>query len=465
METDHHTRKVNKNLLLTIVILTSLVNPFMGSAVNIALPEISKEFSLNAVTMSWIAMSFLISSSVFLLPLGKLADIVGRKKIFLIGNILVTISSLLCAVSNSGSTLILSRVFLGIGSAMMFGTGMAIVTSVFPPNERGKALGINVTSVYIGLSAAPVIGGLIIQSFGWRSLFLVPVPVGLTVIAIMLTAVKTDWAEAKHDKFDYKGSIVYMISMFILMYGFSKLPDVHAIIMTFLGIVGLVLFIRIELVANYPLLNIKLFSHNRVFAFSNLAALINYATTFAITFILSLYLQYVKGLKPSETGLMLVTQPAVMAVVASFSGKMSDKYDPRILSSLGMSIITCGLVLLGFLSNETSESYIIACLLVLGVGFGLFTSPNTNSVMGSVEKKYLGIASATVSTMRLTGQMMSMGIATLIIHIFIGDSKISSENLNRFLQSSTIIFFVFTILCIVGVFASLARGKRIPNGS
>lgn len=249
------------------------------------------------------------------------------------------------------------------------------------------------------------------------------------------------------------------------MYGVSKLPDKHAILICLIGFAGMAYFIRIELKTEFPVLNVRLFSNNRVFAFSNLAALINYAATFAITFILSLYLQYIKGLTPRGTGLILVTQPVVMAVFASFAGKLSDKYDSRILSSLGMGIIVVGLICLAFLDRASSRLYISICLVVLGMGFGLFSSPNTNSVMGSVERKYQGVASATVGTMRLTGQMISMGLATMIIHIFIGESRITIANYNQFINSTRTIFILFSILCFFGVFASLARGKKVVEYS
>jgi MFS family permease len=251
-----------------------------------------------------------------------------------------------------------------------------------------------------------------------------------------------------------------MVSMSALMYGFSKLPNNHAIGLTILGLAGIIAFIYIELKSEFPVLNINLFKHNRIFAYSNLAALINYAATFAISFVLSLYLQYIKGLNPSHAGFILVTQPAIMAFVASFAGRLSDKHDSQILSSLGMAIIVVGLFLLSFLTDNTQTSYIVVCLLILGAGFGLFSSPNTNSIMGSVEKKYLGVASATVGTMRLTGQLFSMGIASMIIHIFIGDGKINPSNHADFIVGVKVIFILFTVLCFLGVFASLARGKK-----
>jgi MFS family permease len=452
--------KYNKNTLLFIIILTSVIHPFLGAAVNIALPDISSEFSMNAVTLSWIPMSFLLSSAVFLVPLGKLSDMAGRKRIFLIGNIIVLLTSLMCALSVSGAMLITIRVFQGIGSAMIFGTGTAIITSAFPPTERGKAIGYNVSAVYFGLSVAPLIGGLLTQAFGWRSLFLVTIPFMLFTIVVTVYSIRTDWAEAKGDRFDYRGTLVYLVSFSILMLGFSKLPEKSAAIMTLFGIAGLVFFVRYELNTQYPVFNIRLFIGNPGFAFSNLAALINYAATFAITFLLSLYLQYIKGFPPHEAGLLLALQPVVMTIFASFSGRLSDKYDSRILSSLGMSILVIGLIMLTFLGLETGNVYISAILVILGMGFGLFSSPNTNAVMGSVDKKYLGIASATVGTMRVTGQMISMGIATLVIHVFIGDEMISPSNHNLFIDGMKVIFILFSMLCFIGVFASLARGKN-----
>ncbi len=460
MHKEKHPSGFNKNTLLFIIILTSVVNPFLGAAVNIALPRIGEEFSMDAIAISWVAMGFLLSSAVFLVPFGKAADIMGRKKIFLYGNILVALSSLFCALSTSGSMLIIIRIVQGVGSAMTFATGMAILTSAFPPHERGKALGINVSAVYMGLSIAPFIGGILTQTLGWRSLFIATLPFAALVIILIILTIKTEWAEAKHEKFDFTGSLIFMIAISALMIGFSKLPETHAWIITGTGLMGMAVFTRVELKQPWPVLDIDLFRKNRVFAFSNLAALINYAATFAVSFILSLYLQYSQGLTPLEAGSIMVTQPFIMMLVASISGRLSDTYDSRILSSLGMGISVIGLVMLSFLDGATGKAYIIASLVVLGTGFGLFSAPNTNSVMSSVAKKYLGVASATVGTMRLTGQMMSMGIATMVLNIYIGKSSIGPENQDLFLSSVKVVFLLFGGLCFLGVFASLARGKK-----
>ena len=447
-----------------MMMISSFVSPFLGASVNIALPSISKELGMNAVTMSWVAMSYLLASAVFLVPLGKLADIIGRVKVFILGNVIVVTASLFCALSKDATMLIIFRVLQGIGSAMMFGTNMAIITAVFPPNQRGKAIGINVTAVYLGLSAAPVLGGILTQTFGWQSIFYVTIPLGLFVAVAARVVLKTDWKEAKSESFDFKGSIVYVVAMSAFMYGFSKLPDPLAIGLAAFGVAGLLLFYRVEIKTPFPVFNMKLFFGNRHFALSNLAALINYATTFAVTFVLSLYLQYIKGLSPRDAGFLLIAQPIMMALVASFSGKLSDKYQPRILSSMGMGIIAVGLVLLLPLNDHTSTSYLVLSLVLLGIGFGLFSSPNTNAVMSAVEKRFLGVASATVATMRMTGQMVSMGIATLIIHIFIGKDRISKLNEPAFLHSVSITFAIFILLSFVGIWASLARGRsRYPD--
>ncbi len=452
--------KVSRGMLLAVVMVSSFFNPFMGSAVNLALPTIGKELSMNAVALSWIAMAFLLSSAIMLVPFGKLADIVGRRKMLLMGNIFFVLTTLLCALSHSGWTLIVSRFLQGIGSAMMLSSSMALIVSAFPPEIRGRIIGLNTMTVYVGISVAPLVGGLLTELVSWRSIFYINAAAGIFVIGGILYGVRGEWAEARNDSFDWKGSLLYLVTMSAMMYGFSDLPGKPAMFLTAGGLAGMILFIMYESRLTFPILEIKLFSDNRIFAFSNLAALINYAATFAISFVLSLYLQNVRGLSPSDAGLLLMTQPVVMALVSIVSGRLSDRIDCRILASMGMGIIVGGLAWLIFLKADSSDTYLIGALLVLGLGFGMFSSPNTNSVMSSVQKKYLGIASATLGTMRVTGQMFSMAIAAMSINAFVGNASISPLNSLPFMQSVRVIFVIFALLCFAGVFASLARGKE-----
>jgi EmrB/QacA subfamily drug resistance transporter len=462
MTTLQKNNEVNKVILMAVTMASNFFNPLMGSAVNIALPKISSELSLDAVSMSWVTMSYLLASAVFLVPFGKAADMLGRKKMFLYGNVFFMLATLLCTVSTSGSFLIISRFLQGVGSAMMFSTSMAIVISAFPPNERGKVIGLNVAAVYVGLSAAPILGGIITETMGWRSLFYLNGGVSVLIILAIIFKIKAEWIEAEFDRFDWLGTLIYMPSMTALMYGFSKLPSTLAIVFTALGIIGMVAFVLVEKKHQFPVLNMNLFFENKVFASANLSAFINYAATFAVSFVLSLYLQYAKHLSPKEAGMVLITQPLLMALVGIFSGRLSDKVNPSLLASSGMAISVVGIAMLIFIDVDTSQSFIIVALAILGFGFGLFSSPNTNLLMSSVEKRFYGIASATVSTMRTTGMMFSMAIASLSVHVFVGEQKINDSNIDLFMQSSKIIFIVFTVLCIIGVFSSLVR-KRVES--
>jgi len=405
-------------------------------------------------------MSFLLSSAVLLVPFGKLSDIWGRKKMLLYGNLIFSAFTLACALSTSQEMLIAARMLQGLGSAMILSSGMALIVSAFPPEKRGRIIGINTSATYVGLSAAPLVGGLLTQQLGWQSLFYINAAAGFLIVAGILYGIRAEWAEARNDRFDLKGSLIYLVAMFSLMFGFSRLPGTEGVVLTGAGLAGLALFIAMELKIPIPVLNIRLFYENRIFGFSNLSALINYAATFAITFVLSLYLQNVRGLSPSGAGLILVTQPVMMAIMASISGRLSDRIDSRILSSLGMAVIAGGLFLLIFLRAETSFTYLVPVLGLLGIGFGLFSAPNTHSIMSSVDKKFLGTASATIGTMRLTGMMFSMGIAAMAIHVFVGDAAIGNTAVPGFLMAMKTVFTVFTLLCMLGVFASMARGKK-----
>jgi EmrB/QacA subfamily drug resistance transporter len=449
----------DRTYILIITTLSSFMTPFMSSAINLALPSIGKEFSLNAVVLGWIATSFLLATAALLLPAGRLADIYGRTKLFKAGIAIYTIASLFCGLSFSGEVLIISRILQGIGGAMLFSTSTAILVSFFPFEERGKVLGINTAAVYTGLSSGPFLGGLITQHFGWRYIFFVNVLLGLLSLIIAFRKLKVEWAEAKGEKFDFTGSIAYGVTLIIIMYGFSILPKMFGTYLIILAVIGFYIFSRFELKVRNPVFNMNLFTSNKAFAFSNLAALINYSATFAVGFLLSFYLQYIKGYNPQTAGIILISQPVMMAVFSPISGKISDKTEPRIVASTGMIITTLGLFILIFLKADTSVIFIITSLVFLGFGFALFSSPNTNAVLSSVDKKFLGVAASTLSTMRITGQMFSMGVALLIISIFIGKSKITLENHNALMSGIGIAFILFTILCFAGIFASMARGR------
>jgi EmrB/QacA subfamily drug resistance transporter len=448
---------------LLVASLSSFLTPFMLSSVNIALPAVGAHFRSDAVMLSWVATSYLVAAAVALVPVGKLADIHGRKRVFVAGTLLFTVASLLSGLAWSMAVLILFRVFQGVGIAMIFATGIAIVTSVFPPGERGRVLGITVAAVYSGLSCGPLAGGWLTQAFSWRSVFLVPAPFGIGLILVTLWKLKGEWAGARGEPFDVTGALIYALAIIALMCGVSILPDLRGGVLVLAGAGGLAAFAGWELRVPHPVFEVRLFGRNRVFAFSCLAALIHYGATFGVTFLMSLLLQYIKGLSPQQAGLVLMAQPVMMALFSPLAGRLSDRVEPRLLASAGMGITALALLLLTRVGDGTGMGFIVAGLMTLGFGFALFSSPNMNAIMSSVEKRHYGIASGSVATMRLLGQMFSLGTVTLVFALVIGRVPITPALHPAFLASVRYALFIFFGLCLGGIYFSFSRGQ-LRNG-
>ncbi|HSP91498.1 MAG TPA: MFS transporter [Vicinamibacterales bacterium] len=444
---------------LTVAMLTSFMTPFMGAAVNLALPGIAADLGLDAVTLSWIATAYVVAAVVFLLPFGRLADIHGRKKVFSAGLACFLAGSIAAAASGTGAMLIAARVIQGLGGGMVFGTATAMLISVFPREQRGRVIGWNVASVYLGLSLGPPVGGWIVGALGWRAIFWMNAALCTAAHWLAFRYIRHEWREAEGERFDAAGAAIYASSILALTHGFSTLPAGRGFVSLAVAAAGLALFVWRELSAPSPLIDVRLLRDNRAFALSNLAALINYAATFAVGFLLSLYLQYVRGLPPQHAGLVMMSQPVMQAIFSPLAGRLSDRIEPRLLASGGMAFTAAGLAWLSFVGAGTSLVHVGAGLFVLGVGFGLFSSPNTNAIMGSVEPRQYGLASAMVGTMRMLGQMFSMGAATLVIAVAVGRNEIGAEHQEAFLRGSRGLLAGFAVLSTLGIFASLARGR------
>jgi EmrB/QacA subfamily drug resistance transporter len=449
----------SKKSALIVAAAASFVTPFMGSSINVALPAIQKTFHMDAVVLSWIATSYLLAIGVSLVPMGRLADIVGRKKIMTIGFACFTISSFLSGLAWSAYALIVFRIFQGIGSGMIFGTSMAILTSLYPPQERGKVLGITVSAVYAGLSSGPFVGGILTSHVSWRSLFVVTFALSVGVLALICTKLKGEWADAQGETFDIFGSLIYGLSLVFLILGVSFLPAEKSILMLVISVLGMISFVFMEKRISSPVFQVNLLLSNRAFALSNLAALIHYSATFAVTFMLSLYLQYIKGFSAQTAGAILIAQPVMMAVFSPVAGKISDRIEPRIIASLGMAVTFSGLIILRSLTSGTGTVYIIGVLLLMGFGFALFSSPNMNAIMSSVDRRFLGVASGSAGTMRVLGQLSSMGMATLVLAVFIGRVPITENVYSQLIKSIKYVFTVSAGLTFLGFFASLNRGN------
>lgn len=451
--------KTIKKATLFIAVFSSFLTPFMISSLNIALPSIAKEFSANAIVMGWIATSYLLATAALLVPMGKISDIYGRKKIFIYGIICFTVASFLSGISNSAEMLILFRVFQGIGSSMIFSTSIAILTEVFPNSERGRVLGINAAAVYTGLSLGPFIGGVITDALSFRFIFFIPLPIGVFIVYLVFRYLKDEWADLKGEKFDYKGAFLYGLSITLFLVGMADFTNLKGKLTLMLGAILFILFIFNETKVTSPLINMKLIFSNKVFAFSNLAALANYSATFAVTFFLSIYLQYIKGFSPKVAGSFIVILPVIMALFSPLAGRLSDRVEPWILATSGMFIIGISFIPLIFIDESSKLLRIVLPLALQGFGFALFSSPNTNAIMSSVERRYYGIASAVMSTMRMMGQSFSLGISLFVFSIYLGSAKITPENHQALIKSIQSGFTIFSIISFLGMFASIKRGN------
>jgi MFS family permease len=353
------------------------------------------------------------------------------------------------------------RVLHGISAALLFSTTTAMVTLCHPPESRGRALGIQVAGVYLGLTLGPVLGGIITRNLGWRELFVVVGVLGLVNAVIPFFKLRgVEWCEPRTARFDIRGSVIWALALSALLLGFSYLPEVTGAVLIAVGALGLALFFWWEGRAADPILNVELMRQNRVFAFSNIAAFINYAATFAMTMLMSLYLQYNRGLNEQSAGFVLVTGTFVQAAASLPAGRLADRINGRFLASTGMAMCVVGLFAFAFLRGDTPYWYIITTLCILGLGFALFASPITHTIMGSVEKRYVGLAGATLATMRVSGQSISTGIATLVLAIVVGRHAVGPADYPNFLTSARITFAIFAALCVVGVAASLVGPRQ-----
>lgn len=446
--------------ILLVVAVTSFMGTFLVSAVNIALPTIEKDLALNAIELSWIITAFILAMALFMLPSGSWGDRSDNRRLFKLGLILFTISSGICYVAPDGHWLVAARFLQGIGAAFTGTTGQAILVSSFPAERRGQVLGISVASVYGGLALGPLIGGFITLHIGWRSLFLIAALFGLLTILISYLFLKSE----KHKSVPAKGrdkigTLLFMTGLAALVYGSSLIPSAVGWGLMSGAVILLLLFWRYESRITSPMLDTKLFSHNRLFTYSSLSALINYTSTFAIVFFLSLYLQKVQGLSPRDAGAVIVAQPAMMALFSPIVGRLSDKIQPRYFATTGMAMCTTGLGMLAFLGPATAIWIIVTILIWVGLGFALFSSPNMNTIMSSVERRQYGQASGLASSMRVFGQIISMSIVTLIFSLLFGSRSIEEVPNPVFLQAMRWVFIIFTLIGLPGIYFSFNRGN------
>ncbi|HYA30100.1 MAG TPA: MFS transporter [Acidobacteriota bacterium] len=460
-----NTTPTSKRIALIVATFGSFMTPFDGSVVTLALPSIGNDLGGNVVSLAWVATAYVLGLTVCVVPFGRLADIRGRGRIYAIGVGLFTVASALCGLAPTLTSLIATRILQGVAAAMMAGNSIALLTSVFPPNERGKILGINTATVYVGLSVGPSLGGLLVQHLGWRSVFFVNVPIGIVVVFLALFRLRREKVDGKAERLDPVGIVTYGSALCMIVLGLTLSEGQLSLLSSSLliaGLAALTFFIFYESRVASPLLDLKLFQ-NTAFAFSTLTALLNYSSVFGVGFILSLYLQLVPEFSASQAGLIMLVQPVMMAIFSPLGGRLSDRIEPRVVSSIGMSIVAASIFSLSLLGAAAQWWHIAPRLIVLGIGYAFFSSPNTNAAMSSVQRKQYGIAAAILSTLRFTGQAISLAVSTSVLSANLGGVAVSKRGAHlpadAFMTGMRRALMILAGICVVGVFTSLVRGK------
>ena len=443
-----------ETIVIFVSFITSFFAVFLSNGIIIGVPAIAQEFVMNNVIQNWIPTIFFLVVAVFTVPAGQISGKFGVKKSLLAGILVYLIGSIGAVLSFSTESFLVFRIVQGAGVAFLNVSAMAMVVQAVKPQNRGKALGFTVTGVYLATSLSPVLCGFLVHNLGWRSMFYFVIPFLVLCIILMMVKIPQEWKTYENQPIDKLGSILWGIGILTFIYGFTSLVNTQGIILTIIGIIILCIFGYYELKQASPVFNMNLFKNSK-FTSSNVAALCSYLAIMVVTTILNYHFQYVRGWNPQMAGLILITTPIIMAIMAPNAGKLSDRIHPQKLAAVGIGIAAIALAILTFLTADTPLYVVVLAMILQGVGMGMFSSPNMNAIMSSVPPKYAPTASASQATMRTIGQTMSLGLLTLIFAWVMGNLQLSPEYAGMIVQASQTICLICTIACILAVFASL----------
>jgi len=446
-------------LALLSVCLAIFITSVTMSAANIAIPSIARDLDASAKAVSWIPTSFLWGNIVLLLPAGRLADMIGRKRMYILGVTFFSLFSLCIFIVNDINSLLTLRVFQGFSVALITATSMGIIGAVFANSNRGAALGMTSSSVYLGLSCGPIIGGWLTVEFGWRAVFWMPTPVLLASLLLIFIFVKGEWKSLKVETLDKVGSVLFAAWVSAFFIGMSDVEEMSNFALLILGIGLFFLFIKQQANAASPLIRIRALRANRIFSRSILSSFLMYSANFPIVFLMSLYLQYIHQLSPLEAGQLVLIQTFIMMILAPIAGRLSDRYEPRYLATGGCFSFAIGLAILFWIDMDTSLTYIFVGLIFLGIGFGLFSSPNNNAIISSASKDKLSIASALLGLSRNMGNMFSTAIVMMLMSVMLGSQSIGADNLDQLLAVIRIVLVLTLISALSACYFSFTRGQ------
>lgn len=436
---------------LAAITVTQFALVFMLSAVAVAVPALGREFGARAAELGLVESGYIASVAMLLLPVTRLSDMFGRGFVFALGVAVFTVTSLVLPISQSIGQFILVRVFQGAGGAMMVTTGLAIIADLYPGKGRGRALGISTAGVYLGLSVGPLLGGLITTHWGWRWIFyLGAIPCALCFV-LTIKSLRVRPIRTRMGSFDWLGALFVGLGMVGISQGGSHFHDMWGRLMLGGGFASLAAFVAWEARVGRPLLDLRLFTGNGTFAGGNLVQFMNYAATFGITFLISLYLQIVRGMTAGDAGLVLMAQPLVMAALSPVAGGLADKMAPHKLSAFGMSLAAIALGVAAMLGVSTPLWAVVVSMVLCGAGTAFFATANMSVIMGSVGPSHYGVASAMVAGMRTTGMTLSLVTISVVLSVLVGPQEMTAANTPEFMRSMHLVLGGFTALCVAGV--------------
>jgi EmrB/QacA subfamily drug resistance transporter len=454
--------QVSPRAVLATVCLAQFMVPLMFTSVGVALPSMGRELGASAMQLSLVEQAYALALAMAMLTFGRMGDVFGRRRVFLGGLSLFSALTLALSLAQNIWLLIFLRWAQGVGAAMLLSGSLALVASVFPPEVRGQKIGVVSALTYTGLTAGPLLGGFLTTALGWRSVFWTVVPLGLLAVFLCLTRMRGEWKEAHGESMDWTGSLVYSASLALFTFGAAHLADgVEGWGLTLAGSLGFAFFVRRESRTTHPLLDVSLLRSNRFFTLSCLAAMGMYAATFGYTFFMSLALQYSHDLTPLEAGLVLLIQPLMQVVVSPAIGRMTDRGSPARLANIGMVVNCAGLLLAVFFAGPQAHLGLIALdLAIVGLGTGIFVTPNSTAIMASVDRRQFGVASGMIGTVRTLGLVISMTTASLVLSLFLGSQTVTAETLPGFLASMRTCLAIYGVLSVCGLSVALGRAGR-----
>jgi len=452
-----------KYLVLAIVSVGTFMATLDSSIVNVAMPIVAKEFKVGLGTLQWVVTAYLLTISGLLLAFGRLADILGKNKVYATGFLGFIVGSALCGLADGVWQLVAYRVVQAVGAAMLMANGMGLVTSVFPARERGRALGLGGSMVAAGSLAGPSLGGILVNALGWRSIFYINIPIGIIGFLAGVMLLPKDKDIAAKQSFDYGGAMLFAggITSFLLSLsegqrlGWNSLPVLG---LAALAVLLTALFIYVEFKVRQPMIDLTLFK-NRLFFAGNAAGLISFVTMFFALFLMPFYLDTVLGLQPYQIGLMMTPFPLAMLVTAPLSGLASDRLGPLYLTTGGMAVLTIGLASLSTLGINTPLWTVAVRTGLMGIGAGLFQSPNNSSVMGTVPPPKLGVAGGVVATVRNVGMVIGVALAVTLFNTRYEILRQTMTEKAAFVESLSFVFMVAAGINILGIVVSAVRGR------